>query len=231
MCDYANHKDVRLAIFTNGITWEFFLPREEGAWEQRKFYAIDIRQQELDSVISRFFDFLGRENINNGKALENAKQIHDSRKRETIISENLPKVWNDIIGEPDKSLICLLRDSVEKVCGFKPDDEIVIKFLKEINKKTNAPVKVAHQEKQNHKQQRYGTARLRQIQGIIELMYKGNTFPEACNELARQLGIEPSTVRDKCTRQLGINTDKLIELVEKREIDEFLSQKFPNYQK
>ncbi|MCD6371755.1 MAG: hypothetical protein J7L39_03490 [Candidatus Aenigmarchaeota archaeon] len=79
LCDYANHEDVKLAIFTNGISWEFFLPRSEGTWEQRKFYTIDIYQQDLDSIVSKFSDFLERENLESGKAIENAGIAHEGQ--------------------------------------------------------------------------------------------------------------------------------------------------------
>ena len=46
LLEYSYKQGVRLSILTNGVTWWFYLPWQEGSWEQRKFYSIDILQQE-----------------------------------------------------------------------------------------------------------------------------------------------------------------------------------------
>ena len=51
---YAFQQGVKLAILTNGITWQFYLPLEEGSWEQRRFFTIDLMEQSIDDAIEKF---------------------------------------------------------------------------------------------------------------------------------------------------------------------------------
>jgi hypothetical protein len=39
LLSYSYRQGVRLSILTNGVTWWFYLPWQEGSWEQRKFYT------------------------------------------------------------------------------------------------------------------------------------------------------------------------------------------------
>lgn len=129
LCDYANHEDVKLAIFTNGLRWEFFLPRHAGTWKQRKFYTIDIQEQNTIDVVTKFFEFLEKSNVENGISLKNAENALEGQKREKTIAETLPKAWDKIISEPDIQLLDLLANTTEKICSYKPDTEHLKKFL------------------------------------------------------------------------------------------------------
>ncbi len=129
LLNYSFQQGVKLAILTNGITWSFYLPLNEGSWEQRKFYTIDILQQDSEDVTSKFIDFLSRDNINSGKAIQNAEAIYRGQQKINILKETLPKAWNKIIEEADELLIDLINETAEKICGFKADTELVERFL------------------------------------------------------------------------------------------------------
>ena len=60
LLDYAFREGIKLAILTNGISWEFYLPLTEGSWEQRKFFTIDIIQQAADEVVKNFSNFYSK---------------------------------------------------------------------------------------------------------------------------------------------------------------------------
>lgn len=129
LLEYSYKQGVRLSILTNGVTWWFYLPWQEGSWEQRKFYSIDILQQESNDVVSKFIDFLSKDNIGNGKAIQNAEEIYKGQQKLNILKETLPKAWNKIIEEADDSLIELINDITEKLCGFKAYPELIEQFL------------------------------------------------------------------------------------------------------
>lgn len=57
---YAFQQGVKLAILTNGITWQFYLPLEEGGWEQRRFFTIDLLEQSIDDAVEKFESLLAR---------------------------------------------------------------------------------------------------------------------------------------------------------------------------
>jgi predicted type IV restriction endonuclease len=127
---YSFRQGVKLASLTNGMTWWFYLPTKEGDWKTRKFYTIDIIQQESQDVAHKFIDLLSKNNIQTGEALRHAESIYKGKLKKTVIEETLPEAWNKIITEPDSLLIDLLSETTEKLCGFKPENEETTQFLK-----------------------------------------------------------------------------------------------------
>lgn len=129
LLNYSFQEGVRLAILTNGIAWWFYLPLLEGSWEQRKFYTIEIYDQEADEVTLKFQDFLLRENVVSGKAIENAEDVYKSKQKKEIIRSTIPKAWNKLVTEPDEDLIELVAEMTERLSGYKPDHPTVAAFL------------------------------------------------------------------------------------------------------
>ena len=129
LSDYFSHEGVKLAILTNGITWWFYLPLNEGIWEQRKFYSIDISQQEAGDITSRFVEFLARANIANGIAFDNAETVYKSKQKQKILQATIPKAWNTIISEPDELLVDLINETAESICGYRAGNDIIKQFL------------------------------------------------------------------------------------------------------
>jgi len=129
LLNYSFQEGVKLSILTNGITWWFYLPLHEGSWEQRKFYTIEIYDQDAEEIAGRFIDYLAKENVVSGKAITNAEAIYKSRQKGYLIKETLPKAWNKLISEPDELLIDLIAENTEKLCGHKPDHSTVEDFI------------------------------------------------------------------------------------------------------
>jgi len=132
LLNYSFQEGVTLAILTNGISWWFYLPLHEGSWEQRKFYTIEIYDQESEDITQKFEEFLSKENVISDRAIRNAENIYRSKQKQYLIKETLPKAWGKIITEPDELLVELLADTVEKLCGYKPDSEMVEQFLTKV---------------------------------------------------------------------------------------------------
>jgi hypothetical protein len=126
---YSFREGVEIAALTNGITWSFYLPTQKGDWKERKFFTIDLIQQEPRDAASKFADLLLKTNVISGAALENAERIYRDRQRKAKVEQSLPEVWIKLISEPDPLLIDLLAEATEKQSGFKPDIEAVKDFL------------------------------------------------------------------------------------------------------
>lgn len=129
---YAFQQGVKLAILTNGITWQFYLPLEEGSWEQRRFFTIDLMEQSIEDAIEKFESLLSRKTIESGNAYQKAKSLFDGRQKNKIIKENLPKAWQKLISEPDEMLVELLNETLEKICGYKAENYQLTEFLQQI---------------------------------------------------------------------------------------------------
>ena len=131
LLEYSFNLGVRLAVLTNGISWWFYLPLSEGSWGQRKFYSINMREQQTNDVVGRFDQFLSRDNVSIGAAFKNAEAVYKSQKRDKAIKEAIPKAWNKLIEEEDDLLLELICETVEKICGYKAANDTVLKFMRE----------------------------------------------------------------------------------------------------
>jgi hypothetical protein len=129
LLDYSFRQGVELAVLTNGLTFWFYLPTKKGDWKGRKFYTIDIIQQEIHDVAQKFMDLLSRANVQTGKALQIAESIYKGKLKKKVLEETLPEAWNRLISEPDSLLLDLLSGTTEKLCGFKPEINEVTRFL------------------------------------------------------------------------------------------------------
>lgn len=127
--DYSFRQGVKLAVLTNGISWWFYLPLHEGSWEQRKFFTIEIPDQDSEKIETSFHKFLSKKNVLSGKSVEEAEKIHKSAIKNFLVKDTLPEAWNKLITEPDANLIELLAETTEKLCGYKPDNIYVAEFL------------------------------------------------------------------------------------------------------
>lgn len=126
---YSFKHGVQLSVLTNGMSWWFYLPLQEGSWDQRKFYTIDMYSQDFEKIGEVLSNFLAREKIANGKALKNAKSFYGNKKQKNIIQINMPIAWSKLHIEGDELLVELLAETTEKVCGYRPEDNDVSEFL------------------------------------------------------------------------------------------------------
>jgi hypothetical protein len=121
--------DVKIAVFTNGSSWWFFLPLIEGSIDDKRFCTIDIQQQKLEDIDKKFSDFLSKKNIISNKAFELAEHICNEKKQRVLINEYLPKAWQKILDEPDRWLVDVISEVTESLSGYKPDREKVKEFI------------------------------------------------------------------------------------------------------
>ena len=91
LLEYAFRDGVEIAVLTNGLVWWFYLPLLTGSWEQRKFFTIDIRQQEIPAAVQRFEDFLKRDAVASGEAEKRARAMHAGKEKVRLVAESIPK--------------------------------------------------------------------------------------------------------------------------------------------
>jgi predicted type IV restriction endonuclease len=127
---YAFQAGVSLAILTNGLSWWFYLPlMKDASWEERKFYTIDLVRQEPTHIADKFIDLLSRANVSSGEAIRNAEATHADLQKKNIIKKTLPEAWNKIISEPDETLLNLLKETTETLCGHSVGTAFAKNFL------------------------------------------------------------------------------------------------------
>jgi len=130
--EYAYHQGIPFAILTDGQEWHFFLPGEQGVYQERRVYKLDILERDLEESCNRFTRYLDRERIVNGLAIESARNDYRNVSKQREINETIPLAWNKLIVEKDEILIEILSDKVESLCGYKPDLDLLENFFETI---------------------------------------------------------------------------------------------------
>ena len=130
LLDYSFRKGVELAILTNGIEWWFYLPLKTGEWNNRKFYTINIFEQEIENIFDKFGPLFSRQNVASGKAIQNAESILESSQKQRRVRESLPKAWNSVIKEHPESLIKILIERVVEICDLKLENSEILGFIR-----------------------------------------------------------------------------------------------------
>ncbi len=127
--EYAFYKGVPMAILTDGQEWHFYLPGEQGKYNERRVYKLDILEREIDESVLRLMRYLNYDEVCSGKAIEAARMDYKNVTRERQVKDTLPIAWEKLIDEPDELLVELIADKVESLCGYKPDLDTVTSFL------------------------------------------------------------------------------------------------------
>jgi len=126
----AEKSDAKIAIFTNGFSWWFFLPAIEGNIDDKRFWSIDTGKEKPELIAERLFNFLSKESVISGNALKLAEEICNKRKEAILINTYLPKAWEKVITEPEKYLVDIISEVTMELCGYKPKQEKVVEFIK-----------------------------------------------------------------------------------------------------
>ncbi|RJP19508.1 MAG: hypothetical protein C4527_26745 [Candidatus Omnitrophota bacterium] len=128
--EYAFHQGVPMAILTDGRDWSFFLPAEEGNYQERCVYKLDILERDLAESVERFRRYLNFSKVCSDEALSDARRDYRDTSRIRKLEETLPKAWSKLLDESEEILVELIAEKTEDLCGYKPNNELVSKFLK-----------------------------------------------------------------------------------------------------
>ncbi len=129
LLEYCFQEGVKLAALTNGRTWWLYLPLQSGSWEHRRFLTIDLESQESGVVEQLFNEYLSQEKVISGQAVTDAEELVQSQQRAEVTSKTIVLAWNQIVETPDEILVDLISETVEGICGFMPEMELVEQFL------------------------------------------------------------------------------------------------------
>jgi predicted type IV restriction endonuclease len=127
--EYAFHLGVPMAILTDGQEWSFYLPGEQGRYDERRVYKLDLLERDITEARSRLERYLSYSNVCSGAALKAARSDYQDVARVRVIEDSLPKAWDALLREQDSLLLDLFAEKVEDLCGYKPDLDACNHFL------------------------------------------------------------------------------------------------------
>jgi len=127
--EYAFHTGVPFVILTDGRTWGFYLPAEQGTYEDRRVHLLDLYERTPAEAAAIFVRYLDRERVQSGEALETARQEYRSHSRRSQARAAIPEAWDELVQTGDEDLVELLARAVETRIGVRPHDDDVADFL------------------------------------------------------------------------------------------------------
>ncbi len=148
--EYAFHRGVPMAVLTDGQQWSFFLPGEEGKYEERRVYKLDLLERDAAECVERLNRYLDFTRVRSGDALTAARSDYRDAARVREIVATLPNAWRSLVEEQDTLLIDLLADKVEDMCGYKPDPDACSSFLSELSRQAAPTVASVPDRLQSH---------------------------------------------------------------------------------
>lgn len=127
---YAFRVGVDICALTDGLQWWFYLPREKGPPESRRFEVLDIKSDPTERVAASFENYLSREELLSHRSEERAKEaLRGLRDREKL-RKRAPEVWREMRKSPDSELIELVTRRVHEKTRLEPAPELIISVLR-----------------------------------------------------------------------------------------------------
>lgn len=134
--EYAFHTGVPFVVLTDGRTWSFYLPAEQGSYEDRRVYKLDLFERPAGEAAETLSRYLSRARLESGDALETARQEYRSLNRRSQARAAIPEAWRELVEKGDELLVELLANAVESKAGVRADDNDVAEFLVALAKPT-----------------------------------------------------------------------------------------------
>ena len=127
---YAVTQGVRMLVITDGKTWSFYLPGEEGSYEDRRVARLDLTERAPNEAVESLIHYLGRSRVVDGVAIDDAvKELRDKGRRD-LAAKTIPAAWNSLIEDEDPTLYDRLSSEVEAKCRHRPDPNDIAGFLR-----------------------------------------------------------------------------------------------------
>lgn len=132
--EYAFHVGVPFVVLTDGRTWSFYLPAEQGSYEDRRVYKLDLYERPPAEAAEILIRYLERARVESGEALEIARKEYRSRNRRSQAKAAIPEAWRELVEKGDEVLVEMLTSAVESKAGVRPDADDVAEFLVSLGK-------------------------------------------------------------------------------------------------
>jgi hypothetical protein len=127
--EYAFHEGIPFAILTDGREWNFFVPGEQGTYDERRVQKVDVVERPVTDVMQIFSRYLSFARVKSGEAIESARADYQNISKRKTAANEIPKAWGELVSEPDEVLIDLIAEKAETLCGYRPAPEDVEAFL------------------------------------------------------------------------------------------------------
>ena len=137
---YAFRRGVPIAILTDGQKWRFFYPIGQGDYRERMVHEMDLTGGDGEENANRLSRYLNYESIRTGEAVKAIEEDYRNVSRQRQVATRLPEAWIKLVEEADEFLLDVVAEKVESLCGYRPTEEQVLNFLKNLESKAESAV-------------------------------------------------------------------------------------------
>jgi Predicted type IV restriction endonuclease len=134
--EYAYHHGVPMAILCDGKTWGFYLPAEQGNYDERRVYKLDLLERTTEEAADKLRRYLSFQRTVSSQAIDDARRDYRDRNRRALAQNTISEAWGDLVEGEEPSLIERLATEVETKCGVKPEVDDIVAFLKTLKSAT-----------------------------------------------------------------------------------------------
>jgi hypothetical protein len=197
--EYAFHAGVPFVVLTDGKTWSFYLPAEQGSYEDRRVHKLDLFERQPAEAASTLERYLARSRVESGEALRTARQEYSNLNRRAQAKAAIPEAWSELVEKGDELLVDVLASAVESKTGVRPEDDDVADFLAKLGRPIaielpKVVVPVAGQEPETGGSSRRGTLLLRGRK------YPYNNAKDAMVIVLRELAKTNTSFLERCAQ-------------------------------
>jgi hypothetical protein len=202
--EYAFHSGVPFVVLTDGKTWSFYLPAEQGSYEDRRVYKLDLFERPSAEASETLQRYLTCARVQSGEALEAARKEYRSRSRRDQARAAIPEAWRELVEKGDEVLVDLLASTIESKVGIRPDADEVAEFLATVGRPATVPRLPAHQAGGPESPQRAGSHTAGGFSRRGQLSLRGRPYPyqnakEAMVIVLRELAKSDSSFLERCS--------------------------------
>lgn len=203
--EYAFHAGVPFVTLTDGRTWSFYLPGEQGSYEDRRVHKLDLFERlpaEAAEILRRYLDC---SRVKQGEAIETARKEYRSRNRRSQAKAAIPEAWRELVEKGDEDLVGLVASAVESKTGVRPDDDEVAGFLAELGRPIFAEPAAANVSQPVHAPARAvaaGTSGETSRSGKLVILGKSYAYHNAKDAMVivlRELAKNNSSFLERCS--------------------------------
>lgn len=134
--DYNVDLTALFTILTDGNQWRFYYSQEGGTFSQKCFKIVDFLRDDVDDIEYALISFLGKAEIESGKAKKEAYEYLQMNRKQRIMEESLTNAKREQDNDPLLNLVDALCNEVEKK-GIKINKDEADEFLRDYYKKNS----------------------------------------------------------------------------------------------
>ncbi len=111
--EYAFHEGVPMALLCDGRSWGFYLPGEQGSYEERRVHHLDLFERPSAEAAEKLYTYLAYQRVVSGDAIEQARRDYRDQNRRLTGKRTLPEAWKTLVEDEGTTMVDRLSAEVE----------------------------------------------------------------------------------------------------------------------